>query len=145
MSISKTLIISFFLVVLTTLIHNIATRYILFYIKKKLNSRKKYWWPPSYWVSVIVIVLILISLLEASLWALAYINTGTFSTFEESIYFSLVSFTTLGFGENTLNEDFRLMAAIEAANGIILFGWSTAIVIAVVQRIFFKTNNVKNE
>ena len=60
---------------------------------------------------------------------------------EAAFYFSLVSFTTLGFGDITLDENFRLLASIEAANGIIIFGWSTAIVVAVVQHMYFKSGS----
>lgn len=57
------------------------------------------------------------------------------TTFVHSI-FMVVTLTTLGCGDVVLTEQRRLLAAIEAANGIIMFGWSTALVIAVVQRTF---------
>ena len=50
--------------------------------------------------------------------------------------FMVITLTTLGYGDIVLTEQWRLLAAIEAANGIIMFGWSTALVIAVVQRTF---------
>lgn len=58
-----------------------------------------------------------------------------FGTLEEALYFSTVTLTTLGYGDITLDEQWRLFASLEAANGIILFGWSTALIFAVVQRI----------
>lgn len=145
MSLGRILVVALILVVITTVIHSISTRYILLYIKRHLGRQKKYWIPQSYWISVIVILLIIVCLVEATIWAVGYMNLGAFNTFEESIYFSLASFTALGAGETTLNESFRLLSGIEAANGIILFGWSTAIVIALVQRIYFNKNNKKNE
>ena len=56
---------------------------------------------------------------------------------EAALYFSMVTFTTLGYGDVLLDERWRLMAAFEAANGIIIFGLSTAVVVAVVQRVYF--------
>ena len=49
----------------------------------------------------------------------------------------MVTFTTLGYGEIVLDEQWPLLASFEAANGIIMFGWTTAIVIAAVQRVYF--------
>jgi voltage-gated potassium channel Kch len=56
---------------------------------------------------------------------------------ETALYFSMVTFTTLGYGDVVLDERWRLMAAFEAANGIIIFGLTTAAVVAVVQRVYF--------
>lgn len=50
------------------------------------------------------------------------------------MYFSMVTFTTLGYGDITLGGDWRLLASFEAANGIIMFGWTTALIVAYLQR-----------
>ena len=80
-----------------------------------------------------VVALFLASLCEAAIWAVSYVHLGTLETFEEALYFSIVTYTTLGFGDITLSEEWRLLCSFEAANGIILFGWSTALVYAFVQ------------
>ena len=49
----------------------------------------------------------------------------------------MVTFTTLGYGDVLLDEEWRLLASFEAANGIIIFGWTTAIIIAIVQQQYF--------
>lgn len=136
----KILLLGFLLIFVTTIIHTFFTKLLLSYVKGH-SLKKKYILPQSYWVAIIVIILLLVSLIESGIWAFAYIQLEAVNTIEEAIYFSLVSFTTLGFGDITLGENMRLLAAIEAANGILLFGWSTAIVVAVVQGIYFKTNN----
>ena len=58
-------------------------------------------------------------------------------TLDDAVYFSLVTFTTLGYGDITLDEKWRVLAAFEAANGIIMFGWTTAIIVAFAHRVFF--------
>lgn len=77
------------------------------------------------------------SFVEIAVWAGVYLLVGAVEKLEAALYFSLVTFTTLGYGDVLLDERWRLMAAFEAANGIIIFGMTTAVVVAVVQRIYF--------
>ena len=86
-------------------------------------------------IAGLVVFMFLVSLLDAVLWAHAYLWVGTFEQLEESLYFSMVTFTTLGYGDITLPSQWRLLASFEAANGIIMFGWTTALVAAVIQRL----------
>lgn len=62
-------------------------------------------------------------------WAAAYWQLGVFSSLEEAVYFSLVCYTTLGFGDLLLVQDWRLLAGMEAANGFLNFGLLTALLI----------------
>ncbi|MEM6701297.1 MAG: potassium channel family protein [Acidobacteriota bacterium] len=81
------------------------------------------------------LVLILLHMIEILLWATTYYllpETGV-ASFEESIYFSCATFTTLGYGDVTLEPPWRLLTGIEALNGVLLIGWSTALSFAVIQ------------
>jgi voltage-gated potassium channel Kch len=83
------------------------------------------------------IFLIFIHLIQASIWALVYLflpGITEFETFEKSMYFSLVTFTTLGYGEITIGSANRMLAGLEAINGITLIGWSTAFMFAIFQK-----------
>ena len=79
-------------------------------------------------------------------WAFCYYlipETATqFSSFSESVYFSMVTFTTLGYGDISLSSDWRLLSGLEAINGIMLIGWSTAMMFSLIQNIYkkIKTN-----
>ena len=90
-----------------------------------------------YWIGGTVLLMFLVSVLEVLIWAVSYLALNAIEGFEQALYFSMVTFTTLGYGEIVLDEHWRLLASFEAANGIIMFGWTTAIVIAVVQRVYF--------
>ena len=95
-----------------------------------------------YLVSGVVILMFLASLLEVLVWAVTYLALNAIQGFEQALYFSMVTFTTLGYGDVVLVERWRLLSSFEAANGIIMFGWTTAIVIAAVQRIYFGEKHV---
>ncbi len=69
-------------------------------------------------------------------WAVLYIWLGEFESLERALYFSTVTFTTLGYGDITLQESWQLLSSLEAANGVILFGVSTAFVFAVMRKMF---------
>lgn len=84
-----------------------------------------------------VLVLLALHVVEIIVWAVAFmllLPPGELATLEEAVYFSFVTFTTLGYGDVTLTESWRLLSGIEALNGIMLVGWTTAMIFAVVQR-----------
>lgn len=84
------------------------------------------------------VFLIFIHLVQAAIWALVFMllpEVTEFETFEKSMYFSLVTFTTLGYGEITIASGNRILAGLEAMNGITLIGWSTAFMFAIFQEL----------
>lgn len=68
-------------------------------------------------------------------WAMAYLALGAFGTLEEAVYFSLVCFTTLGFGDVLLPHEWRILAGMTAANGFLNFGLLTALLIEALRQI----------
>lgn len=98
-----------------------------------------------YIVGGVVLLMFLVSVAEVVVWALVYLMLGLIQGAEAALYFSTVTFTTLGYGDIVLSGPWRLLSAFEAANGIIMFGWSTAIVIAVVQRVYTAKDTRANE
>ncbi|PCH76662.1 MAG: hypothetical protein COB98_05600 [Flavobacteriaceae bacterium] len=98
---------------------------------------------------ILTLSFLFITLLHFSqtfVWAICfYMHPSTsvdFHTFSEALYFSLVTFTTLGYGDITMSSPWRLLAGIEAINGIMLIGWSTAMMYSLIQKIN-KTLEVK--
>jgi len=85
------------------------------------------------------LVLVLLHTVQITMWAYAYmllLPDGELETLESAVYFSFVTFTTLGYGDITLSEGWRLLSGIQALNGILLVGWSTAVLFAVVQKLW---------
>jgi len=87
-------------------------------------------------ISGIVLLMFIVTVVEVMVWALVYLGLNTIETFERALYFSMVTFTTLGYGDIVLEPAYRLLSSFEAANGIIMFGWTTSIVIASVQKLY---------
>ena len=87
-------------------------------------------------LGALVLLMSAAACLESMLWTGLYVMVGALSTMSEALYFSLVTFTTLGYGDLTLNEQWRMLGAFQAANGILMFGWTTALIVAVAQRVF---------
>ena len=75
-----------------------------------------------YWISGIVLLMFFVSLVEVLVWAATYLGLDAIQGFERALYFSMVTYTTLGYGDVVLEESWRLFASFEAANGIIMFG-----------------------
>lgn len=134
------ILVASLLIVLSIIIHAMATRFVMFLAIKRASGDQPKPYMKEIWISIIVLIMFGASLVETLLWASTYVFIGAIAHFEEALYFSIVTFTTLGYGDIVLSEGNRLLASLEAANGIIIFGWSTAIIMAVVQRLYFKSN-----
>ena len=135
------------LVVATVIIHAIGTTMWVRHIAERYADVHD--WRNRLAISILtqtVLVLVALHALEIMLWAASYIvllPDGELASFAEATYFSFVTFTTLGYGDITLSEGWRLLSGIEALNGILLVGWTTAMLFAVVQRMWrgLATNN----
>lgn len=92
----------------------------------------------AFLLALFVVWMFLGTNIAAIAWALLYTLLGAIETFEEAIYFSLVTMATVGYGDVVLEKPWRFLSAIQGANGSFLFGWSTALVFYAVQRIFEK-------
>jgi voltage-gated potassium channel len=80
----------------------------------------------------LVASLLLLHLAEAVVWALFYVLVGGMPDLESAAYFSLTSYTTVGYGDLVLPEPYRLLGPLEAAVGVLMLGWSTGILVAVI-------------
>lgn len=84
-------------------------------------------------IGIVAAVLLILHLAEVLLWAFAYYtipDIHTPSTIEECIYFSMVTFTTLGYGDIVIGSSWRLFSGIQAMAGMLVFGWSSALLFA---------------
>jgi|SRR5580698_5198105 hypothetical protein len=74
-------------------------------------------------------------LIEIALWAVLFVICGEFSDFPTAYYHSAVNYTSLGYGDIIMSPEWRLLGPLETADGMLLFGVSTAMIFAVIQRL----------
>lgn len=67
---------------------------------------------------------------EIWLFAALYLLLAALPDFEQSLYFSTLTYTTVGYGDVVLGKSWRILGAIEGATGIIMLGWSTAFLVS---------------
>jgi hypothetical protein len=91
---------------------------------------------PIWMLIRLVSLLLALHLLEMAVWAAAFSLVGLFSDFETSLYYSLKSYTTVGYGDVLPPISWRMLGPIEAAIGVLMLGWSTGIIVAAVQRMY---------
>jgi Ion channel len=79
-------------------------------------------------------VLMAAHLCEIAIWSLAYAFVEATPEGAEGLYFAFVNFTTLGYGDIVPVARWRLLGPMTAMNGVLLFGWSTAVIFEVLSR-----------
>ncbi len=80
-----------------------------------------------------ILFILLVITFEVWIWALVLWGVGAVHALEPALYFALVCFSTLGLGDITLGQDWRLLSAMIAANGFLMFGWSTAYIVDLIR------------
>ena len=129
--------IGLILMIITTFVHAACTLAAFWALRMTHADR---WGLRSRWmmgalIAALVVMMFFAALLEITIWAATYLVVGAMSALEPALYFSTVTYTTLGYGDVILNETWRLLASFEAVNGIILIGWTTALIFAFVRRV----------
>ncbi len=95
-------------------------------------------------LGVVVLGLIAIHTISAWAWASVCYTLGEFTDFSRALYFSVVTSTTLVYGDITLTGRWQLLASFEAMGGLILFGASTAFLVAITRRWFDHISGSEN-
>jgi hypothetical protein len=94
----------------------------------------------DFWKNLAVMVLITLitgaaHLIQIALWAGVFWLCDQRMTFETAFYFSAQNYTALGYGDITLSEQWRLLGPLEAINGLLLFGLSSAVMFGVMSHL----------
>lgn len=134
------------LIVATGLVHTLLSGIVVKYVHNKIIVTPHHSiYKAVFQINFIILLTVAATIIEAVMWAVCYIQVGALSNLEEALYFSIITYTTLGYGDITLQPDWRLLSSFEAASGIIMFGWSTSLVVLMVSNIHFGKARKKSE
>ena len=106
-------------------------------------SIKQTWHP---WLFLIAAMIATVSVLMAAhafeviVWSLAYAIVNAAPDGADLVYFAFVNYTTLGYGDITPLPSWRLLGPMTAMNGVLLFGWSTAVIFEVLRRAMMRSD-----
>lgn len=140
------IIISLSILSATILVHGWGSIFLVQYLFKRYNNVERAW---SFGRSMRIlssaaVFLVVLHFIEIMIWAILFLiipNVEAITTMEQAIYFSMVTYTTVGYGDLVLTPYWRIMSGFEAMNGILLFGWSSALFFSIVQKILNTQNN----
>lgn len=90
----------------------------------------------TYAISLILLMLFAGHLLQIAIWAILFMYLGEFNDFLTAFYHSAVNFASLGYGDIVMSESWRLLGALEASNGVLMFGLSAGTLLSVMSRLF---------
>lgn len=124
-------------VVFTIFTHALAVMATLSFVRreKRLGREGKSFWNDFLMVMLTMTFTMAAHLIEIAWWAILFIFCGEFREFGTAYYHSAVNYTTLGYGDLLMTPAWRLLGPLEAANGMLMFGVSTAMIFAVMQRL----------
>jgi hypothetical protein len=122
------------LVVLTVAMHALGLDALLRFIMRSRALGRSGFRVVTGMVIALTCWLVLIHLAEITLWGLFYVWRGCLPDAESAIYFSAVTYTTVGYGDLVLPRPWRMFAPLEALTGILMCGLSTGLFFAIVNR-----------
>ena len=121
----------------TIIVHAVILGLIVTQVRRDLQRHRVGigFWTDATFVTGATLLALAGHLLEIGLWALAFELCGEFSNFAAAFYHSAVNYTTLGDDTVVVSARWRLLEPLEAADGMLMFGVSTAMIFAVIQRL----------
>jgi hypothetical protein len=85
----------------------------------------------AYVISIIMLMLFIGHMVQVAIWAMLFEYLGEFSDFSTAFYHSMVNFASLGYGDIVMSVKWRLLGAIEASTGVLMFGLSAGTMLSV--------------
>jgi hypothetical protein len=124
------------LVAVTVAVHIVGLTTLLRYFLPGDHVPAMRFWPVARLLTGIAWALVLIHVAEIVLWALFWLRAGCLPNLESALYFSGVTYATIGYGDLVLPVPWRVLAPIEGVTGTVMCGLSTALFFAFLSRIY---------
>ncbi|HOO50628.1 MAG TPA: ion channel [Alphaproteobacteria bacterium] len=138
------LIIGALMIGLTVILHAFVCDWVFRFIdnhsKPFVRSFGKYWTVPT----LIVCVFVIGSAIMADIWMWTilfyYLEPEALGDWDTALYFTTSTFTTVGYGDIVLTDEWRILSGTTSINGMILFGWSTAFIFEIMAKLYQSKN-----
>lgn len=129
------LVISLVTILSTIVIHALALLGIVHFVRRqhRLGHAGVRFWRDVVIVAGATFLVLMAHLVEIAIWATVFVSCGEFAQFAGAFYHSAMNYTTLGYGDVVMTPSWKLFGPLEAADGMLMFGVSTAIVVLVIQ------------
>jgi len=130
---------------LPTMVLCLLLQSLLFVIAFRFYQRRDYlvnnssFWSSLAVINGVMLLLVVGNLAQMAIWAWLFLFLGEFQQFAASFYHSAVNFATLGYGDVVMSDEHKLLGALEAVNGVLMIGASTASLMAAFQDAIQKT------
>ena len=108
---------------------------------KKAGDKRK----TTYVISVIMAILFIGHMVQVAIWAVLFMFVGEFNDFLTAYYHSMVNFASLGYGDIVMSEQWRLMGAIEASVGVLMFGVSAGAMLSIMSYLLAHDDRIKDQ
>jgi hypothetical protein len=128
------LIIGWTLAALCVVLHAMGMTALLSALGRAMKRANTRFWFGTWFLVRIAGWIILLHLIEIAVWAFFYALDHGMPDLASALYFSAVTYTTTGYGDLVLPNEWRLVGGVEALTGILMCGWSAAFFVAVVTR-----------
>jgi len=121
----------------TIFIHGLALTTIVHFVRRerRLGYAGVHFWKDVTIVAAATSVALAAHLIEMAAWALVFVRCGEFRDFAAAFYSSAENYTTLGYGDVVMSARWRLLGPLESADGMLMFGVTTAMIFSVIQRL----------
>jgi hypothetical protein len=121
----------------TIVIHGVAMLATVHFVhhQRQLGRAGIRFWRDVIIVSGATLLALLAHLVAIAIWALVFALCGEFPHLPAAVYHSAVNYTSLGYGDVVMSAAWRFLGPLETADGMLMFGVSTAMIFAVIQRL----------
>ena len=129
------LILASVMVVVTVMIHLVGLTVLMRLLRSHGRFVRKLRIRPLTLLLAASLGIFAIHTIEIWVYAALYLWLNTFRYFEEALYFSTVTYASVGYGDLLMPHRWRILGAIEGATGILMLGWSTAFLVSMLAQL----------
>lgn len=129
------LVLATFMVLVMATTHMLGLGFLVRLLRSRLRLVRKLQHVPL--LALLAATLGIIAIHSVEIWTYAglYVGIHAFRSLEEALYFSTVTYASIGYGDLLMPKPWRILAAIEGAAGVIMLGWSTAFLVSLLSQL----------